>query len=137
MSAALAVSFIVAGGIAAAWAASMWKKRRGAGKNWVVFLMVLAGLGIGTGAGSLADLNILTSRVGLIPLWVIFVAVFGFLFVLEVSGWRDHPTRTPLLGAITALVFFAAMGHLLLGVATHELHQVTTTSTVRHGHSGG
>jgi hypothetical protein len=135
MSEALAVTFIVIGLMAGSWAATMWKKRRGAAQKWVILLMVLAGIGIGTGAGALTNLNVISTSVGFIPLWVIVVVVVGFGFFLEVKGWNDHPTRTPILGAVVAVVLCAAIGQSVVGWTGNEVHQVQVTSVV-HGKKG-
>jgi hypothetical protein len=130
VSQALAVTFVVAGVIAASWAVLMWKKRRGAAHNWVVLLMVLAGLGIGTGMAGLVSVNLLNTDIGFIPLWLIVVLVLGFGFFLEIRGWGPHHTRTPLLGASLAVILAMAVGQGVAVAATHGIRNVQVTSHV-------
>jgi hypothetical protein len=133
---ALAVTFLVVGIIAGSWAVLMWMKKRGHARNWVILLMVLFGMGVGVGLGALFNVNILYYKVGLIPAWVIPAAIAGFAFILEIKGWRDHHTRTPILGAIVALIVAAAVGQTLAAAATHGIDKVQVTSNITHHPKG-
>jgi hypothetical protein len=133
MDKALAVTILVAGVIAGSWAVQMWVKKRGHARNWVIFLMVLFGLGVGTGVGSLVSVNIIDYKVGFIPLWVIPVAIAGFGFFLEIKKWRDHHTRTPLLGAGVALILSMAIGQAVAVAATHGIQRVHVISNYTQG----
>lgn len=134
MSAALAATFITFGLVAFSWAAMIWKKRR-EHKKWVPFLMVVAGLLLGIGAGYLADINVIQDKIGYVPVWVPFILIVGFGFLLELRGWTDHPTRTPVLGFITAFTLMLAAGQAVVSAATHEAHNVQVTS--RYTPAGG
>lgn len=132
MSQAMAATCIVAGLMAGSWAVTMWKKRRGAGQKWVVLLMALAGTGLGTGIGYLANVHVISTSIGYVPLWLIIVIVVGFGFFLEIKGWNDHPTRTPILGFAVAAVLCMAIGQGVVGWSTHEVHQVQVTDSLHH-----
>lgn len=130
MSRAMAATCIAVGLIALAWAVMVWKKHPSGNSRWIPFLMVVSGLCLGVGAGSLAGINIVQYRIGFLPLWVVIVAVIGFGFFLEMKGWGDHRTRTPVLGFVTALVLMLAVGNSAVVFSNHEIHQVRTTSNI-------
>jgi hypothetical protein len=126
----MATSCVVVGLVAFAWAAMMWKKRRDQTIKWVPFLMVISGLCLGIGIGYLAGISIVQAKIGYFPVWVPFVLIVGFGFFLEIKGWNDHPTRTPVLGFVTALVLMLAVGHVVVSWSGHEINTVRTTSNV-------
>ena len=130
MNQTFAATAIATGLIALAWAISIWKKHPNGESRWIPFLAVIAGVGIGVGAGFFAGINLIQYKVGVIPLWVIFVAVVGFLFFLEMKGWENHRTRTPILGFLTALVLMLAVGQAVVKVSTQEIQHARTTSQI-------
>jgi MFS family permease len=134
MSGALAATFLTFGVVAFAWAAMIWKKRK-EHKKWVPFLMVIAGLMLGIGAGYLANVNVIQDKIGYVPVWVPFILIVGFGFLLEIRGWKGHPTRTPVLGFVTAFTLMLAAGQAVVSATTHEVHNVQVTS--RFTQTGG
>jgi len=133
MNNALAATFIVIGVIFTAWSVSMWVKKYRAEKahsRWVTFLMCAAGVCLGIGAGYVAGINVITDKIGYVPLFVPVVAILGFLFILECKGWRDHHARTPVLGFATALVLFLAVGNSVVTFSGHEIRNVQVADTV-------
>lgn len=137
MDKALAVTFIVAGFIALVWAVTTWHKlgKKGKGRNGVILLMALAGLGLGTGIGAINHAGLLWVKVGggYIPLWVVIVAVFGLGFWYEFRGHGDHKTRTPVLCFALAMVLFLAIGNGMAADASHGVHQVEVDSSTHRG----
>lgn len=139
MTNAMAVTCVVIGIILAVWAVMLWLKKHRENKNhsrWVTFLLAVAGIFLGTGAGDLSGVDFARADAGYVPVWLIVVAVVGFLFVLEAWGWRDHHVRTPILGFLTAVVLFAAIGSYVVTGSVHEIHRVQTTDQVTPA-SGG
>ena len=137
MNHALAISFIVAGLMAFAWAVTAWHKlgKKGKGRNGVILLMVLSGIGIGTGIGAINHAGLLWIKVfgGDIPLWIVLAGVIGVVFWLEFRGHGDHKTRTPVLGFVTVLVLALAVGQGMATYASHGIHQVQVDSKTSHG----
>ncbi|MGH3188197.1 MAG: hypothetical protein ACRDOL_13185 [Streptosporangiaceae bacterium] len=130
MSAAMAATMVAIGAVAAAWAAMIWKKHPSGDTRWIPFLAVVSGLCLGVGIGYLAGVNIIEAKVGYVPVWLILVAITGFAFFLEMKGWSDHKTRTPILGFLTALVLMLAVGHAVVTFSGNEIQNVRTTSNV-------
>jgi len=127
---AAAATCIAVGIITSAWMVLLWKKHPNGDSKWIPFFAVVSGLGLGIGCGALAGINIIQWRIGSIPVWVIFVAIVGFAFFLEMKGWERHRTRTPVLGFVTALILMLAVGQTVVGASLHELDQVRTTSQI-------
>ena len=130
MNQTLAATFIVFGVVAFAWAATIWKKKKESNLRWVPFLAVLAGLLLGIGIGYLAGFNVIQDKIGYVPVWIPFILIVGFGFILEFRGWNDHPTRTPVLGFITAFVMMLAIGQAVVSAAGHEVEHVQMTSSI-------
>lgn len=139
MNSALAASFLAGGIIPFAWAIFSWWKskqgRRNGGKEihlrWVAFLLILGCVGMGVGIGGLSGFTFFDDTIGYVPLWIPFVLIMAFLFVLEMKGYEDHPTRTPVLGGITAFVLFLAIGHGLVNWSTQQISHIQTTGVVK------
>jgi hypothetical protein len=130
MSQVMAATVVVVGAVALTWAIILWRKHPDGNSRWIPFTAVVAGLCLGAGVGSLAGLDIVEDKVGYVPVWLIIVAVTGFGFFLEMKGWNDHKTRTPVLGFATALVLMLAIGHTVIAFGGQEMHTVQTTSNV-------
>jgi hypothetical protein len=133
MNQALAATLIMFGLVAFSWAAMIWKKRKDRNIKWVPFLMVLAGLLLGMGTGYLAGVSITHSKIGYVPVWVPFILIVGFGFFLEIKGWNDHPTRTPVLGFVTAFTLMLAVGQPVVTHVTHAVRTVQVTSITGQG----
>lgn len=93
-------------------AGNMWHRRKGQRHGFVVFLMTLAGVGVGTALAMFVGTHIINIKIPgtVIPLWVAGVAIVGVGYILEVLKWGEHHTRTPVQGFVTALVLFWAIG---------------------------
>jgi hypothetical protein len=130
MNETMAATCIVVGLIALIYGALIWKKHPDGNSRWIPFYGVTGGLILGAGVGYLADIPLVEDKVGDIPVWLIIVAVTGFAFFLELKGWGDHRTRTPVLGLITALLLMVAVGHQIVGFTGHEIQNVRTTANV-------
>ena len=115
MSAKWAATFIIIGVVALAISILIWKKRKEDHWRKVSFAMVVAGVFLGAGIGYAAQIQVIDYKFGYIPAWMAIAAVVAVAFVLEVRGWNDHPTRTPILGFATALIIMLAAGNLVVG----------------------
>lgn len=119
----------------AAWWKSHQARKDGKGKEasmkWLAAGGMLAAAGIGTGAGALGFLPILDTPIGIFRLWEFVVAVFAFLFAMEMGGYRDHHTRTPILGTITVFVFALAVGTGIVNWSTVQIHHAQVTGILQ------
>jgi hypothetical protein len=142
MNKALAASFLIGGIVPFAWAVITWWKSRQGRKNggkeihhkWVAVMLILGCAGIGIGSGGLAGFTFFETKFGFIALWIPFVLIVAFLFVLEMKGYEDHPTRTPILGGVTAFVLFVAIGNGLVNWGANQIQHVQTTGIVQQAH---
>jgi hypothetical protein len=142
MNSALGASFLVAGLVPFAWAVMTWwkskKGRANGGKEihhkWVATLLILGCVGVGTGIGALSGFTFFQTKFGYIALWIPFVLIMAGAFALEMKGYEDHPTRTPILGGITAFVLFLAIGQGLVGWSSQQITHVQTTGIVKQAH---
>lgn len=141
MNTAIAASLVIIGLVPTAWAVTAWwkslKNRKDGEKEihlrWVTFWLILGCVLMGTGIGVLSGVNVFGAKFGPAPLWVVWAAIVlivAGVFVLEMKGYRDHPTRTPILGGAMALVFCLAIGQGVASWSTHEVNHLQVTGIV-------
>jgi len=99
----------------------------------IAFGLVFGAILLGLGIGDLVDIPQLTYRIGIVPVWVLPAALLGYVFALEWKGFKNHPIRTPIIGAVTALLIFFAAGHAVVTGVANQAKTVQTTDHLTKG----
>jgi hypothetical protein len=105
--------------------------------KWVTLLAAAGAIGVGIGVGALSRkiAALAAYSVGPIPVWIPVVVILGLIFVLQFMGNKDHHVRTPVIGILTALVLFVAIGHSVVssvsGLTSNVKPQTQTASNVK------
>ena len=145
MSDVYGVTLMVIGGACLWGAIHLWhaKKRRAAGPpgsrpaggqagwhEFLILLLVAAGLGIGGGGSLLLGLSFLYIKLGIVPLWLVLALAAGIWFLVDLIARRGW-TRTSTLAFITAALIAVPVAPPALAAATHG-HQAPHVISVTH-----
>jgi hypothetical protein len=127
------VTALVIGGACLWGAIHLWhaKKKRSAGPpgskpggsqaGWHEFLILLllaAGLGIGGGISLLFGLAFLYTELGIVPLWLVLALITGIWCLVDIVARRGW-TRTSALTFLTAVLIAVPIAPPALAAATH------------------
>jgi hypothetical protein len=142
------VSMLVIGGACFWGAAQLWhaKKKRhaapgppgskpagGGQAGWHEFLILLllaAGLGIGGGISLLFGLAFLYIELGIVPLWLVLALITGIWCLVDIVARRGW-TRTSALTFLTAVLIAVPIAPPALAAVTHG-RQATHVISVTH-----
>jgi hypothetical protein len=98
--------------------------------EFLILLLVAAGLGIGGGASLLIGLLFLYTKVGIVPLWLVLALAAGIWCLVDIVARRGW-TRTSTLAFITAALIAVPIAPPSLAAATHG-HAPTHVISVTH-----
>ena len=98
--------------------------------EFLILLLLAAGLGIGGGISLLFGLAFLYTELGIVPLWLVLALVTGIWCLVDIVARRGW-TRTSALTFLTAVLIAVPVAPPALAAATHG-HAPAHTISVTH-----
>lgn len=146
------ITMLVIGGACLWFAIHLWhaKKKRSAGPpgsgppggkpggsqagwhEFLILLLVAAGLGIGGGGSLIFGMAFLYIELGIVPLWLVFALVTGIWFLVDLIARRGW-TRTSVMAFVTAALIAVPIAPPALAAATHGHQLPHVISVTRKG----